>query len=358
MQMLAYQRALDALGVKVTVTTETKTDFEPYDLIHLFNLDRPLETFSQMRRAKRSGKAVVLSSIHQARRFVEAYERAVGGVLTRNVRPETLDPLKDLARVVRGYGDVEGWCQLARKGTFEAKREILTTVDAVLLLAEAERGEILDDFGVIPRRTYVVYNGYEEAEHRGPLPPDLARALEPVSDYVLSVGRIEAGKNQLAIIRSLVGSGLPLVFVGSVNPWHKGYVRRFEIEVAKHRNVYYLGWVEPQFMPAIYERARVHVLASWFEVAPLVDLEAAGYGCQVVTTTRSYAAEYASDFALFCEPNDEASIRSAVLDAYERGRNREGARIVRERFTWRKAGLALLQAYEEILRQGANAPLA
>ena len=48
--------------------------------------------------------------------------------------------------------------------------------------------------------------------------------------------------------------------------------------------------------------ARLHVLASWFEVAPLVDLEAAVAGCRVVTTTHGHTSEYLGDWGVYWSP--------------------------------------------------------
>jgi len=354
-QMLQYKRVLEDLGIHVDVCAGTRADFSSYDLVHLFNIDRPLETLAQMTRAKTAGKPVVLSPVHQARRFVEAYERREGQYLDRIVRAIPIgfrERGKDLARVVRGNADFAAWWALARLGGIRAKRRILGSVDAAMLLARAEGEEIVRDFGVLPRRAYVVYNGCNAGRITPGAREQADRLLGQLSEFVLSVGRIERGKNQLGLLNCLAETGLPLVFVGRVNPWHRVYAGRFFRQVEKYPHVHYLGWIDPDVMPEIYARARVHVLASWFEACPLVDLEAACYGCRVVTTTRSYAREYAREFAVFCEPEDGDGIRRAVLDSFKSGRSMGMARAVAERFSWERAGTALLRAYDEILADG------
>ena len=113
----------------------------------------------------------------------------------------------------------------------------------------------------------------------------------------------------------------------------------------------YIGQVPAEEMHALYGLAKVHVLASWFEAAPLVDLEAARCGCNVITTRRSYAPTYAADFARFCDPSDPVDIRNAVVAAYESPRDSSLPAKISERFSWEQAADSLSALYEDVLSE-------
>lgn len=344
-------------GVSTDVSTALKPDLSDVDIVHLFNLDRPLETYAQMRHAKRQGRRVVLSSIHRPFRHVEYYERhcrtgllALWGKLAPSHSSREI--AKDLYRALNRQAPLAAWLQEARLGQKRQQEAILEQTDAFCLLAEMEAEEIERDFGRRPKSSIVVRNGYSGDElEAASLDDATERALEGLPSFLLSAGRIEAGKNQIGIADALRGTDVPVVFVGGVNPWHKGYVRKFKKAVASSPNLRYLGKVPPNQMPTLYSRAKVHLLASWFEASPLVDLEAAYWGCNVVTTMRSYALEYARPFALFCDPADPASIRETALAAMAAPPNEAGRRIVEKDFTWEAAGLALKGLYERLAGQ-------
>ena len=66
-----------------------------------------------------------------------------------------------------------------------------------------------------------------------------------------------------------------------------------------------------------FAAARVHVLPGWFETTGLTSLEAGLAGCNVVSTDRGYARDYLEDYAWYCDPSSRASMKNAVLGAYE-----------------------------------------
>ena len=55
--------ALKCLGHKVDIIDHTSVDLSNYDIVHLFNLERPIETLQHLSYAKKSNKPVLLSPI-------------------------------------------------------------------------------------------------------------------------------------------------------------------------------------------------------------------------------------------------------------------------------------------------------
>ena len=165
------------------------------------------------------------------------------------------------------------------------------------------------------------------------------------------VGRLEARKNQLAVLRALRGSGVPVTIVGAPNPRHRAYVRSLEQEIRSYGNASYIPEVDHEDMHQLYLRHAAHINASWYEVAPLVDLEAAAASCAVVASRAGYTGEYLGDAALYVEPDDEPEvIRSVILNALKDAEllgARARARV--QRYTWAAAARDLLEAYRTVL---------
>ncbi|UCD58573.1 MAG: glycosyltransferase family 4 protein [Candidatus Hydrogenedentota bacterium] len=355
-QMLHYKKHLESLGVHVDISTCLRPNLASYDMVHLSNLDRPLETFTQLCNAKRQGRRAVLSPIHQSFQYREDFRRfhdtgLIGWVGRKCRKREHFEVAKDALRCLQNFDLLGAWLREAWVGPIEAQRHIVELADAIILLANAEGRQIERDLGLTLDRTYTVYNGVD-CIGKGPGELD-ERGSEIYRDCVLVVGRIETGKNPLGIARVLAETPFKIVFVGGINPWHRVYFKDFKHFIEKHDNLQYLGRLQPEQVAMAFALSTVHVNASWFEVAPLVDIEAAYWGCKVVTTTRSYAREYISEFALFCDPADPKSIRSAVLEAYSRPKNPEVRKIIADRFSWRRAARSLVDAYKEVMDRKA-----
>jgi len=354
-QMLKYKEYLTRSGVDVRISRELRPNLAGVDIVHLFNLDRPLETYVQLRNAQSRGRPAVLSSIHRPMAHVRAWEARRDGLqgFARRLFPsrEAFETAKDFVRVLRGRASAGAWWTEMRVGMRRQQREIIAGVDAVCLLAEGERTAIEEDTGQSPAHCRVIPNGCEADVLSSALSDETLERLGGMREFVLAVGRIESGKNQLGVVEALKDVPLPVVFAGGVNPWHRGYARRFMSAVAGNSRMRHIGPVPADEMPALYARAKVHVLASWFEAVPLVDLEAARCGCSVVTTRRSYAPTYAADFARFCDPDSPLDIRKAVIAAYESPRDAELPARIMHRFDWDRTAQSLRALYEDVLQE-------
>src|SRR5204862_799089 len=131
---------------------------------------------------------------------------------------------------------------------------------------------------------------------------------------VLIVGRIETRKNQLLVLQALRDTDVPVTLVGAPNPLHNDYVRQVAAEVSRNPRSRWIGERSHSDLAALYLTHSVHINASWYEVAPLVDLEAAVLGCAVISTTAGYTAEYLGDTAQYVDPGLSTSdLRTIIL---------------------------------------------
>lgn len=305
---LAQGRALGLFDGEICC--DPGADPSGWDVVHLTNIDRPVDTLEAYRRARHAGRPVVLSTIHHAYADIERYERlgrqAAGSWFLGRLDFQQLELLRSVVRGLRQPALRGPTWRAARQGLRQAQAEMVAGADCVLTLTDKELRDLETDFGVQPRRHAVVANGCDFEPPAGPAPE---RDID-----CLVVGRIEARKNTLAILECLEALGVSGVFVGGLNPHHRAYGERFLARIGNSRSRY-LGPQDRARTAELFRRARVHVSASWFEVASLVDLEAAMSGCRVVASVCGGSHERLGDRAWYCRPDDPASIDRAVRAA-------------------------------------------
>jgi glycosyltransferase involved in cell wall biosynthesis len=228
-------------------------------------------------------------------------------------------------------------------------------VDRVLVLADKERRDIQTDFGPIREEQFTLLrNGFE---------PDVRSARDAVQRdiAVCVIGRIEARKNQIAILEALEALGVPGVFAGGENPNHAGYCARFRAAIAQSKSEFVEGLSHEQVL-ALMRRSRVHVSASWFEVSSLVDMEAYFAGCCVVSSLRGGTREILKDSAVYVDPADAKGIREAIAFALEQsGVGVAADEVDRGKdlsaLSWGAIGLQLLGIYRAVLQRVQNVEL-
>ncbi len=342
-QLEKTRAALQTRGVSVDVRLTDELDGSwNFDLVHIFNIQSPGESWQACQLAKSKGLPVALSPIYW--NFTELWYW-------------TNPTLKPIWRAVRallgkwGYPIYQRW-QYLRLRTSEAwriQRQLLLTADIVLPNSRLEATQINKDFGFKKEaiRFAVVPNAIDRHlfENMGPPSANLKALLNDIEGFVLQVGRLSPEKNCLALIDALWKIDVPIVFVGQASPYAPEYAEECRQRGHQRGNVYFLNWVPHDQLPGIYSLAAVHALPSWRETPGLVSLEAAAAGCQIVSTSIGSAREYFGDDAWYCHPADQKSIRTAVLQALDSPASARLRQRILDNYTWDKAAEATLKAY-------------
>ena len=174
------------------------------------------------------------------------------------------------------------------------------------------------------------------------------RVPEPVREegLVICVGRIEGLKNQLNLIRALNGSPYHLLIIGAAATNQLGYYDLCKKEAGP--TISFLDGVPQEALVDYYSRARVHVLASWFETTGLSTLEAAAMGCRIVITRKGDQQEYFGDHAFYCDPDEPGTILAAVQRAMQAEPDRALQQKIFSSYTWEQTAEKTAAAYREI----------
>ena len=124
--LLKTAESLRLLGCEVTISIDLNHPLDGYDIVHLFNLTRPQETYYQARRATKRGIPVILSPIYVD--YTEG-DRAARGPLQRlvfrSISPSNAGYLKMLARCLTNGELNRGTAAILARGFRGAQRDLI-----------------------------------------------------------------------------------------------------------------------------------------------------------------------------------------------------------------------------------------
>jgi glycosyltransferase involved in cell wall biosynthesis len=331
-QLRKTRSALDQLGVETAVAPGLGEIGESFDVVHLFNTTRIHETAVQCAQAVRQGVPVVISPIwHSFAEMKRCYRRLyhlpvfpIGAYLGA----------KEAWYARRSRLPLYPPATLDFRGT---QRRVLRAARAVLPNSRIEAQTLEREAGLRPARTFIIPFGFDA--------PRVAQLGWPERRDVICAGRIEPRKNQLGVIRAfkaLPRQGDRLLLYGAWNESHPGFVERVRRELVP-------GWVEyggqlsQEDLYAAYGRARLVVLASFFETFGLVALEGIACGAAVCVSDSGYTREFFGDCVRYCDPFSVESIRDGLLAALSTPPPDYAALLTR--FSWADAATKTLEAY-------------
>jgi glycosyltransferase involved in cell wall biosynthesis len=200
---------------------------------------------------------------------------------------------------------------------FRAVYNVLTPAifrhaDQVITVSNSERTAITSRYPDVAPRITAVQNGGLAASADTASP---GRAGDPEPGYLLYVGSLSKRKNfprMLEVACDLARRrGTRTVFVG-------GTAASLEqsdltIDAAIADKIVFAGQVDDtDRLIQYYRGASVFLFPSLYEASPLPPIEAMACGVPVVASTIPSLVERCGDAALFCDPEDTASITAQV----------------------------------------------
>ncbi|HUH33989.1 MAG TPA: glycosyltransferase, partial [Daejeonella sp.] len=171
---------------------------------------------------------------------------------------------------------------------------------------------------------------------------------------VLCVARFEPLKNQLNLIKAINKTNLKLTLIGRASPNSEAFFQACKQEARHNPNIIFIEHLSQSDLKVYYEKAKVHVLPSWFETTGLSTLEAAACGCNIVVTDKGDTKEYFGDYAYFCRPESEQSILEAVLKANAKENNFEMRDKILRSYNWGVTAQRTFEAYKKALKINEN----
>jgi glycosyltransferase involved in cell wall biosynthesis len=167
-------------------------------------------------------------------------------------------------------------------------------------------------------------------------------------NLVLCIARIEGIKNQANLIRALNNTKFRLLLIGAPAPNQASYYQMCRNIAAS--NIRFINQIPQDELVEYYQKAKVHVLPSWFETTGLSSLEAASMGCNLVITDKGDTREYFGSHATYCSPESPESIYAAIVKASLKPMDENFQKKISTQYTWKQASQHTATAYKIIMK--------
>ncbi|HEX8607920.1 MAG TPA: glycosyltransferase family 4 protein [Pedobacter sp.] len=340
-QLYSTAKYLRLVGVEVDVHLSNESiKYEKYDIIHFFNIIRPDDILSHI---KRTTLPFVISTIFvDYSEFERLNRKGLQGIITRSFSGDNLEYLKAIARYFLNGDKIQSRYYLLN-GHKASVNYVSLKSKALLPNSHSEYQRFIEK--------YKSNKNYRKIPNAIDLSvfDDFVTPNEKFRDHIICVGRIEGRKNQLNLLIALSNTDYKVTLIGQQSPNHKAYYEECLRIIESNPNFRIINHIGHSELSSIYKAAKVHVLASWFETTGLSSLEAAAMGCNIVVSRKGDTEEYFEDMAFYCDPGDISSIRSQVDAAFVSGFNITLRQKIRREYTWARAAEDTYSAYKSVL---------
>lgn len=336
-QAVQTARHLANIGISMDVLLcNEKIAYNQYDLLHFFNLTRPADILYHSKKAK---KPYVVSTILCSYGEYDKQHRKTAGFLLSKLSSDSIEYFKTMARWLLRRDHLSSMAYVW-KGQRRSILDVLKRSALILPNSKSEYQRVEQTYAA-GNKCMIVPNGVD---------PDVFTydpSVKKDEKLVLCVARIEGIKNQLNLIRALNGTEYKLLLIGAHAPNQEDYYA--ECKRIAAANISFIGHVPQGELIKYYQKAKVHILPSWFETTGLSSIEAAVMGCNIVITDRGDAKEYFGDDAFYCEPGNADSIYNAIKRAGRAPFNINLYQKIHEKYTWAAAASQTLKAYQSAI---------
>ena len=230
--------------------------------------------------------------------------------------------------------------------------------DIIIVPSFSTKKDLTHLFGIRSEKIRVIYHGVESRfRHISNVEEYRLRNNLPIK-MILNVGTLEPRKNVVTLIkafkklRKLGFKDYKLVIAGDKGWLYKQIFKEIELSDLQ-KEILFLGIVEDEDLPMLYNCADVFVYPSLYEGFGLPPLEAMACGIPVITSNTSSLPEVVGDAGIMVGPDDVNSLCEAmynVLKGKELRHHMSKKGLERAKlFSWKETAKKILEIYDEVL---------
>lgn len=218
---------------------------------------------------------------------------------------------------------------------YEKQQIMIDNCQAAIFLNEGEVKRTERQLKVKDEIKHIIPNGIDDFWFQS------VKSKNKYGDYVLTVGRIEPFKGQLAVAKACKRLGYKYICVGE--RLYEDYAK--EVENAGGIILDPMGRDE---LIVMYKHAKLMVLASRAELMSLAVMEAMAQNCPIVLTDHS---EWKPNDVSLCKYDSVSSIKNAIKKEYGRKVNH---RKEMKKYRWEEVAKQLKEVYESLIMDKAS----
>jgi glycosyltransferase involved in cell wall biosynthesis len=337
-QAMQTARMLGDQGIFVEIKlTNEIINYNNYSLLHFFNITRPADILHHIR--KINIPFVVSTILTDYSEYDRYHRKGVPGIIFRYLSGDAIEYMKAIARWITGREKLMSFSYVW-KGQKKSIHEIIKKAGLILPNSTSEYLRLKELYDS-QTPCVIVPNAVDN---------DLFRfngSVRKDPNLVLCIARIEGIKNQANLIRALNNTKFRLLLIGAPAPNQVSYYQMCRNMAAS--NIHFINQTPQDELVEYYQKAKVHVLPSWFETTGLSSLEAASMGCNLVITDKGDTREYFGSHATYCSPESPESIYAAVVKASLKPMDENFQTKISTQYTWKQASHHTATAYKIIV---------
>lgn len=229
-------------------------------------------------------------------------------------------------------------------------QKLIQESNKIITDSQNTKQDLIELYGINPEKVKVVYLGVGESGIRSQESgtKEIKIKYDLPDKFVLYLGTLEPRKNIIGLIKAfeklitrygLRVTGYALVIAGAPG-WNYRDIYRAAKNSKVSNKIKFIGHVDPEDKPALYNAASVFVYPSFYEGFGFPPLEAMASETPVVTSFNSSLGEVCGDSALLVDPYNTSEIAEAIhqilvdenlsQQLVERGREQV------KKFSWQK----------------------
>lgn len=247
----------------------------------------------------------------------------------------------------------EYYTWIDRKIHFWKFKKAAVSADKIIAISEQTKQDIIHYLKAPESKIEVVYQGCHASFKEKQSQEFLSQVKEKFNlpeKFILNVGTIEPRKNLLNVVKSLKGTQIPLVVVGTKKP---KYFKLIEKEISKNKvEVQFLQGVSMEELAAIYKLADIFIYPSFFEGFGIPVIEALFSETVVITSNTSCLPEAGGPDSVYIDPKNVADIKSKIIFLWEnepeRKRRAEKSLLFVQKFNDEVIAKDVMNVYESL----------
>jgi len=322
-QMMQTIEELEKIGIEAVLYNPWKSELEECDICHIMGSDPSVSQFAV--KARSLGKPVVVST-----------------VWLDSGHPEYMWKF-----LMWASNHVKGASRVLRQ-----KKLLFDNADLLLALNRHEKKALGQVFRQNPDKIRIIPNGRPAHFEKISDSEQIFRKKFGIEGYILCVAVISDRKNQRILIEAVNELPYKLVIIGK-SPVG---MEKYEVQckaIADPDKVLFCGEInnEDPLLVSAYKSAKVFALMSRFEVQPLVFVEAAMMGCQILTSNRVCAHPGFERYTTRVNHTNKKDVSDALISLMENDIKKGDIIDCSHRniITWQQAAQDIYKCYENLM---------
>lgn len=229
-------------------------------------------------------------------------------------------------------------------------------------VSDYSKRKIVELYGVPEYKVKVVPNGVDLTRfspHNKELSRDIVYEKYGITNYILTVGRIEPRKNHIQLLKAYqilkekqqdgLGS---LVIVGSPDFGFKHFFEKMK-ELHLEEDVKIIDSVDDEMLPHIYRGAKLFVYPTFAEGFGIPPIEAMACGVPVISSNTTAIPEIIGDAGILIDPNNVLEIAERMEEVLSNSSLQ--TELISQgysqaaKWTWQSAARSYLDSIQEVM---------